>query len=55
MQIHNSYPYRLKEPNMHALYQIKYSNSEIRRTNNYRLLKLALRTKLACPYIYSYS
>jgi hypothetical protein len=55
MQIYAYYPYKLVKPNMRTLYRIKYSNSKIRGTNNYRLLKLALRTKLVYPYIYSYS
>jgi len=55
MQIYNSYPYKLEKLNMHALCQIKYNNSKIGGTNNYKLLKLILGMTLAYPYIYSYS
>jgi hypothetical protein len=55
MQTYNSRLYRLKELNIYALYRIKYSNSKIRGTNNYRLLKLVLGITLVYPYIYSYS
>jgi len=55
MQIYAYYPHKLVKPNIRALYQIKYNNNKIRGTNNYRLLKLAPRIKLAYPYIYSYN
>ena len=55
MQTHAYYPYKLAKPNMRALRRIKYNNSKIRGTNNYKLLKLILGMTLAYPYIYSYS
>jgi hypothetical protein len=55
MQTHDSRLYRLEELNMHALRRIKYSNSEMGGTNNYRLLELVLGIMPACPYIYGYN
>jgi hypothetical protein len=55
MQTYNSRLYKLEGPNMHALRRIKYSTDNLRGINNYKPLKLVLKTTLACPYAYGYS
>jgi hypothetical protein len=55
MRIHAYYPHKWVRPNMHALRRIEYSTNDLGGINNYKPLKLVLKTMLACPYAYSYS
>jgi hypothetical protein len=55
MQTHDSRLYKLKGPNMHALRRIEYSTSDLGGINNYKPLKLVLKTMPAYPRVRGYS
>ena len=55
MRIYVYYPYKWVKPNMYALYRIKYSTNNLKGINNYKPLKIVLKTIRAYPCIYNYS